>query len=254
MKLFFDHICGKQADTDFIHTLVSAIVDKREEQQALDSGWCPSNIWYSQDTNFVKDNKIIWYQSRQTRLNLSKHVETKAERKSWRKIAKNNVAIKITKNPCFEKLYKIYLNYVSSKNFSSTLSHEEFVEVYSSGNDIFILYDDLAFSVTEKVGQSLLAHQFCWDYSDPTLGLGRFSTYKEISLAKDLGLKYLYLGPSYERHAKYKSSFPGFEFWTGREWCTDEKKYFYLLKQDGNINWIEDLVNSYDPYFKRFSV
>jgi hypothetical protein len=254
MKLFFDHICGKQADTDFIHTLVSAIVDKREEQQALDSGWCPSNIWYSQDTNFVKDNKIIWYQSRQTRLNLSKHVETKAERKSWRKIAKNNVAIKITKNPCFEKLYKIYLNYVSSKNFSSTLSYEEFVEVYNSGNDIFILYDDLAFSVTEKVGQSLLAHQFCWDYSDPTLGLGRFSTYKEISLAKDLGLKYLYLGPSYERHAKYKSSFPGFEFWTGREWCTDEKKYFYLLKQDGNINWIEDLVDSYNPYFKRFSI
>jgi hypothetical protein len=254
MKLFFDHICGKQADTDFIHTLVSAIVDKHEEQKALDSGWCPSNIWYSQDTNFVKDNKIIWYQSRQTRLDLSKYVETKAERKSWRKIAKNNVAIKITKNPCFEKLYKIYLNYVSSKNFSSTLSYEEFVEVYNSGNDIFILYDDLAFSVTEKVGQSLLAHQFCWDYSDPTLGLGRFSTYKEISLAKDLGLKYLYLGPSYERHAKYKSSFPGFEFWTGREWCTDEKKYFYLLKQDGNINWIEDLVDSYNPYFKRFSI
>ena len=24
MKLFFDHICGKQADTDFIHTLISA--------------------------------------------------------------------------------------------------------------------------------------------------------------------------------------------------------------------------------------
>ena len=72
--------------------------------------------------------------------------------------------------------------------------------------------------------------------------------------AKDLGLKYLYLGPSYERHAKYKSSFPGFEFWTGREWCTDEKKYFYLLKQDGNINWIEDLVDSYNPYFKRFSI
>ena len=254
MKLFFDHICGKQADDDFIHCLVSAVVEEGEEQEALDQGWCPSNIWYNQDTNFVRDNKIIWYQSRQTRLDLSKHIETKAERKSWRKIAKSNVTIEVTKNPCFEKLYKIYLNYVSNKNFSSTLSHKEFVEAYSSGNDTFILYDDLAFSVTEKVGQSLLAHQFCWDYADPTLGLGRFSTYKEISLAKDLGLKYLYLGPSYERHAKYKSSFPGFEFWTGREWCTDEKKYFYLLKQDGNINWIEDLVNSYDPYFKRFSV
>ena len=254
MKILFDHICGKQADTDFIHTLVSAIVEKNEEQCALDNGWCPSNIWYDQNTNFVKDNKIIWYQSRQTRLDLNKYTETKAERKCWRKILKNNIPIKITKNPCFKKLYKIYLNYVSSKNFSATLSHEEFVEAYSDGNDIFILYGESAFSVTEKVGKSLLAHQFCWDYADRSLGLGRLSTYKEISLAKDLGLKYLYLGPSYESHAKYKSSFPGFEFWTGREWCTDEKKYFYLLKQDDDKNSIEDLVDSYGPYFKRFSI
>ncbi len=83
LKLFFDHICGKQADDDFIHCLVSATVDKHEEQEALDSGWCPSNIWYKQDTNFVKDNKIIWYQSRQARLDLDKHVETKIERKSF---------------------------------------------------------------------------------------------------------------------------------------------------------------------------
>ena len=37
MKLFFDHICGKQADTDFIHTLVSATFDKHEEQEALNN-------------------------------------------------------------------------------------------------------------------------------------------------------------------------------------------------------------------------
>jgi hypothetical protein len=254
MKIFFDHICGKQADTDFIHTLVSSIVEKDEEQEALDNGWCPSNIWYGQDTNFAKENEIIWYQSRQTRLNLSKYIETKAERKSWRKIFKNNIPIEITKKPNFSKLYKIYLNYVKHKNFLDKMSENKFIDSYKGSNDMFLLYGDIAFSVVEKVGESLISHQFCWDYADSTLGLGRLSTYKEISLAKDLDLKYLYLGPSYERHAKYKSSFPGFEFWTGREWCTDEKKYFYLLKQDGNINWIEDLVNSYDPYFKRFSI
>ena len=254
MKILFDHICGKQADYDFLHCLVSAVVEEGEEQEALDNGWCPSNIWYDQDTNFVKDNKIIWYQSRQTRLNLSKYLETKAERKSWRKISKNNVSIEVTKSPCFEKLYKIYLNYVKHKNFSDTMSKDEFMNSYKSGNDIFLLYGDLAFSVVEKMGKSLISHQFCWDYSDPTLGLGRFSTYKEISLAKDLGLKYLYLGPSYERHAKYKSSFPGFEFWTGREWHTDEEKYFYLLEQDEKINSIKSLLDSYNPFFKNFSI
>ena len=105
-----------------------------------------------------------------------------------------------------------------------------------------------------KVGQSLLAHQFCWDYSDPTLGLGRFSTYKEISLAKDLGLKYLYLGPSYENHAKYKSSFLGFEFWTGRKWSSDETAYYNLLEKDEKISSIQDLTNSYEPFFNLFSI
>ena len=134
------------------------------------------------------------------------------------------------------------------------MSKDEFMDSYKDSNDIFLLYGDLAFSVVEKMGKSLISHQFCWDYSDPTLGLGRFSTYKEISLAKDLGLKYLYLGPSYERHAKYKSSFLGFEFWTGRKWCTDEEKYFYLLEQDEKINSIESLVDSYNPFFKSFSI
>jgi len=254
MKLFFDHICGKQADYDFLHCLVSAVVEEGEEQEALDEGWCPSNIWYNQDTNFVKDNKIIWYQSRQARLDLRKYVETKAERKSWRKIIKNNVTIEVTKNPCFKKLYKIYLNYVKHKNFSDTMSEDEFMDSYKGGNDIFLLYADVAFSVVEKIGESLISHQFCWDYSDPTLGLGRLSTYKEISLAKDLGLKYLYLGPSYESHAKYKSSFPGFEFWTGRKWSSNELAYHNLLEKDEQISSIQDLTNSYEPFFNLFSI
>ena len=254
MQLFFDHICGKQADTDFIHTLVSAIVDKGEEQQALDQGWCPSNIWYNQNTNFVKNNKVVWYQSRQTRLDLNKYEKTRKENKSWKKIEKNNISIEFTKSPDFKKLYKIYLKYVTYKNFTSTLSEDEFLDVYKNSNDIFILYGDIAFSVTEKVGNSLLAHQFCWDYTNPVLGLGILSTYTEMLLAKSLGLKYLYLGPSYESHAKYKSSFPGFEFWTGRVWSSNENLYHDILEKDENIESIEDLTSSYESFFNSFSV
>ena len=116
------------------------------------------------------------------------------------------------------------------------------------------MYDDCAFTVVEKVGQSLISHQFCWDYKNPTLGLGRYSTYEEINLAKQMNLKYLYLGPSYETHAKYKSSFPGFEFWTGRKWCTDKEKYIDLLAKDEKINSIKNLTDSYDSFFDSFSV
>lgn len=254
MKLFFDHICGKQADTDFIHTLVSATFDKHEEQEALNNGWSPSSIWYNQQTNFVKQNKTIWYQSRQTRLNLSKHIETKTERRCWSKAIKKNISIKVTKKPDFEKLYKIYLNYVTHKKFLSTLSQEEFTNTYNNSDHIFVLYNEAAFSITEKVGKSLLAHQFCWDYTDPSLGLGRLSTYQEICIARNLGLKYLYLGPSYENHAKYKSSFSGFEFWTGRNWSSDESAFHNLLEKDEQIKSIKDLTDSYESFFDSFSV
>ena len=132
----------------------------------------------------MQDNKIIWYQSRQSRLDLSKYTETKNEKKAWKKIAKANLEIEVTTDPNFVKLYKIYRNYVGYKNFSSVLSQKEFINVYEKGNNIFLIYGDVAFSVVEKVGQSLLAYQFCWGYEDKVLGLGRFSTYREIKLAK----------------------------------------------------------------------
>ena len=254
MRLFFDHICGKQADTDFIHILISATVEKGEEQEALNNGWCPSNIWYKQDTNFAKDNEIIWYQSRQSRINLDKYELKNSEKKARKKIINNNIEINTTQKPNLKKLFKIYLKYVNFKNFSDIMSEEEFIESYKNENDWFILYDDCAFTVVEKVGQSLISHQFCWDYKNPTLGLGRYSTYEEINLAKQMNLKYLYLGPSYETHAKYKSSFPGFEFWTGRKWCTDKEKYIDLLAKDEKINSIKNLTDSYDSFFDSFSV
>jgi hypothetical protein len=254
MELYFDHICGKQADYDFLHCLVSATVEKGEEQEALDKGWCPSNIWYNQDTNFLKDNKIIWYQSRQARLDISKHKKVNKETKCWKRVEKSNIKIEVTKTPDFEKLYKIYLKYVTYKKFTHILSEEDFYNVYNTNSDIYILYGDVAFTTTEIVGRSLIAHQFCWDYADPTLGLGRFSTYREISLAKDLNLKYLYIGPSYESHAKYKSSFPGFEFWTGRKWCADKDIFNNLIENDETRDNIENITEYYDYYFKLLNI
>jgi len=255
MKLYFDHICGKQADYDFHHYLITAIVEKGGEQEALDEGWYPSDQWYNQNTNFMKNNKIIWFQSRVARLNLSKHKKINKETKCWKRIEKSGIKIEITKNPDFEKLYKIYLKYINYKKFTDTLTEQEFYNYYKkSDNDIYILFGDVAFTNTEIVGDSLMAHQFCWDYADPVLGLGRFSTYREIALAKDLNLKYLYLGPSYESHAKYKSTFSGFEFWTGREWCNDKEIFINLLKNDEDKDNIDNITKYYNYYFNLLNV
>ena len=123
MNLFFDHICGQQADTDFIHCLVSATFDKEEYDWAFENGWCPSNIWYNQETNFKKENKIIWYQSRQSRINLNSYQISKSEKKLRRRCG--DVKIQITQQPDFESLYRIYEKYVDQKNFQDRMNKED---------------------------------------------------------------------------------------------------------------------------------
>lgn len=252
MNLFFDHICGQQADTDFIHCLVSATFDKEEYDWAFENGWCPSNIWYNQETNFKKQNKIIWYQSRQSRINLDSYKISKSEKKLRRRCG--DVKIQITQDPDLEALYRIYEKYVDQKNFQDRMNKEDFVSSYGSDNEWFILFDDAAFTVMEICGSNLLSHQFCWDYAKPELYLGKYSTYIEIEFAIKNNLKNVYLGPSYETHSLYKSAYSGFEFWTGRTWCSDKSLFEKILTKDANTKDIQEITDGYDEYFKMFDV
>lgn len=252
MKLFFDHICGQQANTDFIHCLVSATFEPKEYDWALENGWSPSNIWYNQETNFKKENKIIWYQSRQSRINLASYEQTKNERKLRRRC--NNVKIEYTQNPNLNSLYRIYDKYVAQKGYKDRMNLDEFLNSYKSEEDWFILFDDVAFTVMSICGSNVLSHQFCWDYANPELYLGKYSTYLEIDFANNLGLKHIYLGPSYEKHSLYKSSYSGFEFWTGRRWSPENELFAKLLHQDKDLNKISDITSKYDEYFKMFDV
>lgn len=251
MQLYFDHICGQQKDTDFLHMLVSATFEPHEYQWALDNGWSPSNIWYNQDTNFKEQNATIWYQSRQSRINLEKYQETASERRTRKKVKgiKHQVV-----NFDFAKMYKIYAEYMDKKGFGDVLDSKGFDESYNDSNLIFIMYGDVAISILEIVADSLIAHQFIWNYHDPKIGLGSYATYVEIEFAKLMGLKYVFLGPSYERAAEYKAKYSGFEFWTGREWSEDVEVYKKLLAKDEEFSHITDVTNFYDIYFGLLSV
>ena len=254
MKLFFDHVCGQQANTDFIHTLVSATFLDSEQDMALENGWCPSNIWYSANTNFKKNNKIIWYQSRQSRINLSKYKKSKSERRLRKKIFNYNINYKLTKFPNFDLLYDIYKKYVKYKQYKDYMSKNSFLESYSNSDDFFIVYDDIAFSVVEICSKNLISHQFCWDYENPDLSLGKFSTYIEIDFALNNNLQNVYLGPSYESNSIYKSHFKGFEFWTGRKWSSNKEAFKYLLDKDCKLNSINEITKEYENYFSLLSV
>ena len=254
MKLFFDHVCGQQANTDFIHTLVSATFLESEQDMALDNGWCPSNIWYSANTNFKKDNKIIWYQSRQSRINLSKYKKSKSERRLRNKVFDHGVSYKLTKCPDFDLLYNIYIKYIKYKNYKDHMSKSSFLDSYNNSESYFIIYDDIAFSIVEICSKSLISYQFCWDYGNPDLSLGKFSTYIEIDFALNNNLQNVYLGPSYESNSIYKSHYRGFEFWTGRKWSDDKEAFKYLLDRDSKLNSVDEITEDYKNYFSLLSV
>lgn len=258
MKLYFDHIAGVQTDTDFIHCLVSATFDRFEYDWALSNGWSPSNIWYDNDTNFMRDHNMVWYQSRQTRINLLKYESGTKEEKKTRKRA-DGVQTEILTQPDLSDLYSIYQSYVSYRNFDDSMTQEEFIRSYDDDNLIFILFAEAgqkwcAFSVLEEVGNSLIAHQFCWDYASPKLYLGKFATFVEIEYARNKMYEALYMGPSYQSNSRYKTSFPGFEWWTGREWSTNKEVFIQCLENDDKVRTIDDLVAFYQPYFQSLSV
>lgn len=254
MKLFFDHICGKQADTDFLHCLVSATFEPNEYDWALENGWCPSNIWYNQNTNFKQQNKIIWYQSRQSRINISEYKQNKSEKRIRKRFKNSGLDCTITQSPDFNLLYDIYSEYIKFKNFGDNMTKDEFLESYKNSKDWFLVYGKEAFSVIEIVGENLISHQFCWNYNSPYLSLGKYSTYMEIEFAKNKNLKNVYMGPSYEKHALYKSNFSGFEFWTGRKWLNEKKAYESLLNIDDEADTIESISSKYNDYFSLLSV
>lgn len=254
MKLFFDHVCGQQANTDFIHTLISATFLESEQDMALENGWCPSNIWYSSDTNFKKNNKIIWYQSRQSRINLSKYKKSKSERRLRNKVFDHGVSYKLTKCPDFDLLYNIYIKYIKYKNYKDHMSKSSFLDSYNDSESYFIIYDDIAFSIVEICSKSLISYQFCWDYGNPDLSLGKFSTYIEIDFALNNNLQNVYLGPSYESNSIYKSHYRGFEFWTGRKWSDDKEAFKYLLDRDSKLNSVDEITEDYKNYFSLLSV
>ena len=66
MRLYFDHILGKQKNKDFVFSLVSATFEEEEWDWAFENGWAPATKWF--DSNFAFNNPLVWYQCRQSRI------------------------------------------------------------------------------------------------------------------------------------------------------------------------------------------
>ena len=104
--------------------------------------------------------------------------------------------------------------------------------------------------------KAMTSIQFCWDYHKPKMFLGKYSMIKELEVAKEKGLNYVYMMPAYENICVYKSSFQGFEFWDGTRWSNDRDMFINMCENDSKVNTIKDvdqLMWNYEKnYFKPF--
>jgi hypothetical protein len=225
MKITFEHVFGKQTTSDIICAIIRAEISSEEEGMALENGW-------------LYDPVFNWYQCRSTRINLSKYIS----KHKW----PDNLEFKVVPDDfdsnIIEKIYQDYIAYKKFKphypNIKHNTQHKEiFGVVFDSGVAV-------AFTKFTEYNGGLESGVFCWNYHKPNLRIGRLIQDKEVEYAKSLGLTHLYIGQGYEKNCIYKAKFPGFEWWTGKEWSSNTEQYIKLCERDSTLELISDLGNS----------
>lgn len=223
MKIFFNHIkgFGKVSDLEVIVNCAYGILEHDESSiDALKEGWIP---WEGK-----------WYNERSTRIDLAVYKPTKTTKKlSKRIIAQSgNVLADLEQ---YEELHEKYCQY---HNFKRDIKLESFKDC-----SVIEYHTDklIGISLYKQYDTQFVAYQFIWDYADPKLSLGSVAQMIECETAKLLGCEYVYLLGGYEDCCRYKANYPGFEFWTGKEWSTDIELYTTLVSRDEKIK-----IENYD--------
>ena len=250
MKIFFDHITGKLTNYDLIYSLILAKFEPEEYDYALDNGWIPLS-WY-----YTKLDGQTWINARSCRLDLNKFKFNKNKRY---KLKNKEITVKTfteLTDELTETLASIYRKYIRHKKFYEKNNEKESEEFYRDDPidwRYFVYYHNdnpIAFTELITYNKHLITGQFAWDYEDPKLGMGSYATLYEIKWALDNGFNKYYLSYAYENSSLYKLRYDGFEFWTGRKWCTDKIIYEKLCKNDDSVKDLVDLNESQEKYFE----
>ena len=262
MKLFFDHIFGNSASKELVYSPATAIFEKEEYAHAVQNGWHIAESWGVPDFRWYKDavaaGTKVWYQARSSRIEVEKFQERARHRK---KIKRAGITCEISRDisGLESELWKIFQAYVSAKGFENFYECAEdlFSEVYGSRS--YLLYSNregkrIGFGIIEVINDEVaIAPQFAWDYEDKSIGLGSLNKLFQFRLLRQEGISHLYLGTSYEIASLGKTKWPGFEWWTGRDWSADVGLYKYLLERESYAESLEDLYQIQLQYYSRIT-
>lgn len=218
MKTTYIPVWGSQQKWDL--ALVKPVLSctKREEVEALESGW----LHYNGE----------WYLSRSTRINLKLY-----EPRTWPKCLSWSVEDGDFDRRVINKILKQFLEYRGFEDLFDPFDEPE--------NTRFLIVRDedepVAFTKFMVYEGGLESQMTAWNYHKPKLSVGRLIIDKEVEYARELGLKHLYIGPGYEKSSVYKSNIPGFEWWNGSQWSTDSREYTKLCERDEKVRNFDDL-------------
>jgi hypothetical protein len=215
MQIIFSHKFGTHSKSQIIYSEPELIsVQPHEHDQCLDQGWLATAV----------NGQARWYQSRSTRVNLS--VPNYSQLDNWA----------ILNDPDYVELDALYTKYCQHKHYKKYFE----IDQYLPWDSLMGYYVNGQLSAYTKLrrysSKSIETVLFVWDYKDPQSHLGLRSLEHECAWSESLGYKYLYLGPGYEKNSIYKSSIPGFEFWTGSYWSSDLDHYIWLCRRDSHLS------------------
>jgi len=201
MKFIFTNHVGKVENSSINLCEVQAVdVGDDEHQIAMEQGF------YSHYTN----NIIKWRQARLVRIDLSKFNKDDIPDFNFELHQPDNLAR-------YQELYNIYMDQRGYYRHpgDDCFSEHDLVIDYMDKRDIIVGYSKLV--IINKVVDLKL---FCVE--DNKLDITSQHTLNfELQLFKTKGFNYAYLGPSYQQSSIFKSTIPGFEWWTGDIWSTE---------------------------------
>ena len=248
MELLFDHTFGKQEQQDLVICKPMAIVDQDEEAEALDRGWL------ALDTPIK--GKEVFYQSRSTRINIDRY----RPRYKHHTHDGKEIGIKVIDASEMVKLLSlphIYKQYMKRKKFGADYNpfghyhkRDQFMVFYLGTADNIVGFtkqkkyryqEDNYSTIDNYDSQDLAGLESCIHAN--TIPISNITLDMEIEWASNNYVRHFYMGSGYELSSEYKSSYKGFEWWTGTEWSTNRKQYRRLCKRDSRLSGFSELGN-----------
>ena len=252
MKIFFHHIAGKMTDLSLIYCNVYAQIEPCEETKALEGGWAIDE--------WTQKNPRYWFQGRQTRISVNSLKYNKKTRKILNRCPDITCEVKKYSDTNIDEIQKVYDKYMEYRGFVDDLGEggpKHQVELDPENKLVFHYYHKgilRAYTLVRTYDNSpaVTGLQFCWDYHDTNMSLGKYSVIKELEWAREKGIKYLYMMPGYEETCIYKRDFTGFEFWDGKRWSADKNMYVEMCKNDSKIKTFQDMNDLMWKYEKEY--